>query len=123
MASTLPFAAHGDTLPVVKIVPKYEGEGNNRRVIGIQCDALLLFDHCTRVPITVIGAEASTLPSNEILTERNMKLQLVLARFQNLVVSFSGGDYGSIRYKGTATGIEVLNPTLPPVQSNSAVAK
>ncbi len=123
MASTLPFAAHGDTFPIVKITPKYEGEVSNRRVVGVQCEVLLLFDHCARVPITVVGADASKLPSNEILTERNIKLQFVLARFQDLTITFSGGDFGSIRYKGTATAVEVLNPTLSQVQPNNSVAK
>ena len=123
MASILPNIVYGETLPIVKITPKYEGEGPNRRGIGVQCDALLLFDHCAHVPIVVTGADASKLPSNEILTERNMKLQFMIARFQNLVITYSGGDYGSIRYKGTATGVEVLNPVAASVQTSSPATK
>lgn len=41
-----------------------------------------------------------------------MKLDFLKARFSDLVITFSGGDYGAIRYKGTATGVEFLNLTL-----------
>lgn len=48
--ATLPFAAHGDTLAVSKISPKYEGSGEARHIIGAQVTALLLFDNCAQVP-------------------------------------------------------------------------
>lgn len=53
----LPFAAHGDTLPVVKIASKYEGSGPARHEAGVQFNALLLFDNCATVPIVVPGLE------------------------------------------------------------------
>ena len=106
------FAAHGDTLAVSKISPKYEGSGEARHIIGAQVTALLLFDNCAQVPITIPGLDISKLPSPEVVTERNMKLDFLKARFSDLVITFSGGDYGAIRYKGTATGVEFLNLTL-----------
>lgn len=109
--ATLPFASHGDTLPLVKIAPKYEGSGDARHVVGTVFTALLLFDNCAQVPITVLGLDASKLPDPEVVTERNMKLNFIQARFTDLVISFSGGDYGAIRYRGTASGIEILNPS------------
>lgn len=108
--ATLPFAAHGDTLPVVKIALKYEGAGDARHIAGTTVTALLLFDNCAQVPITIPGLDASKLPAPEVVTERNMKLDFIKARFTDLVISFSGGDYGAIRYRGTASGIEILNP-------------
>ena len=106
----LPFAAHGDTLPVVKISSKFEGTGTARHEVGTQFHALLLFDACAQVPIVISGLDASKFPEPEIVNQRNMKLQFLVGRFQNLSISFSGGDYGSIRYKGTASGVEFLNP-------------
>ena len=40
MAHTLPHAAHGDVLPVVKIAPKFEGKGDTRHVIGTELTVL-----------------------------------------------------------------------------------
>ena len=108
--ATLPPPAHGDTLPIVKIVPKYEGSGDARHIAGTTVTALLLFDNCAQVPISIPGLDAAKLPAPEVVTERNMKLDFIKARFTDLVISFSGGDYGAIRYKGTASGIEILNP-------------
>ncbi len=108
--ATLPFAAHGDTLPIVKISPKYVGSGDARHIEGTAINALLLFDNCAQVPITIPGLDVAKLPAPEVVTERNMKLNFIQARFTDLVISFSGGDYGAIRYKGTASGIEILNP-------------
>lgn len=107
--ATLPFAAHGDTLPVVKLAPKYEGVGEARHVVGVQATVLLLFDGCAQAPITVLGMDPSKFPNPEAVTDRNMKLDFMKARFTNLVISFSGGDYGSIHYRGTASGIEIIN--------------
>ena len=108
--ATLPFTAHGDTLVISKISPKYEGNGDTRHVAGSVVTALLLFDNCAQVPITIPGLDAAKLPAPEVVTERNMKLNFIQARFTDLVISFSGGDYGAIRYRGTASGIEILNP-------------
>lgn len=113
----LPFVAHGDTLPVVKIATKYEGSGPVRREVGTQFNALLLFDNCTQVPITVPGLDIAKFPSADVVTQRNMKMQFLVARFHDLVISFSGGDYGTIRYKGTATSAELLNLTPAPAQA------
>lgn len=110
----LPFAAHGDTLPVVKISTKYEGSGAARHEVGVQFNAMLLFDNCAMVPITIPGLDISKFPSTDVVTQRNMKLQFLVARFQNLTITFSGGDYGSVRYKGTANGVEFLNLTAQP---------
>jgi len=123
MASTLPCAAHGDSLPIVKISPKYEGSGETRHIVGAQFTALLLFDNCAHVPITIQGLDASTLPSPELVNDRNLKLQFLIAKFQNLTITFSGGDYGSIRYKGTAAGVEFLNLNPPPAQPHSTANK
>ncbi len=112
----LPFAAHGDTLPVVKISTKYEGSGAARHEVGVQFNALLLFDNCAQVPITVPGLDIAKFPSAEVVTQRNMKMQFFVARFRDLTITFSGGDFGVIRYKGTATGVEFLNLTQAPVQ-------
>lgn len=113
----LPFAAHGDTLPVVKIATKYEGSGPARHAVGVQFNALLLFDSCATVPIVVPDLDATKFPSTDVVTQRNMALQFLVARFHDLVISFSGGDYGTIRYKGTATGVELLNLTPAPAQT------
>lgn len=115
--SQLPFAAHGDTLPVVKISQRFEGTGAARHAVGVQFNALLLFDGCAQVPITVPGLELSKMPSPESVSGRNLSLKFLVAKFHNLVITFSGGDFGSIRYKGTATGVEFLN--LNPPQANS----
>lgn len=123
MASILPHAAHGDTLAAVDIRVKYEGSGPARHVVGTQIDCLLTFDRCARVPITILGLDASTLPGSELVDERNQNLQFLLVRFQNLVITFSGGDYGSIRYKGTATAVEFLNLTPPPTQPRTVPGK
>ena len=109
MASTLPFAAHGDILPVVKFETAYEGKDAARHEVGVKVTALLLFDNCAAVPIVIKGFDFTQMPTGELVTARNMKLQLLVAKFSNLVITFTGGDFGAIRYKGTASGIEILN--------------
>lgn len=111
MPHTLPYAAHGDTLPIVKISPKYEGRGEARHIVGTEVTAPLPFDNMALAPITIPGLDAATLPTPETVTERNMKLDLLIGKFQGLVIEYSGGDYGSIRYKGRATGVTFTNLT------------
>lgn len=113
MLSTLPFVAHGDTIPAVNVRVKYAGSGNDRRSVGAIVDGMLPFDHCAHVPITILGLDASTLPAPELINERNMQLKFLLARFSDLVISFRGGDFGTIIYSGTASGVEFLNLTPP----------
>lgn len=109
--ATLPYASHGDTHAVTKIAPKYEGNGDARHIVGCVADIMLLFDNCARVPVTILGLDPAKLPSPEAVTGRNLKMDFLKARFTDLVITFSGGDYGAIRYKGTANGIEFLNLT------------
>ncbi len=111
MSHRLPPAAHGDTLPVVKIGPKYEGRGEARHVVGTELTALLPFDGMAQVPITIPGLDAATLPTPEMVADRNMKLDLLIGKFQGLTIEFSGGDYGAVRYKGRATGVTFINLT------------
>lgn len=111
MPHTLPAAAHGDTLPIVKIAPKYEGKGDARHIVGTELTALLPFDNMAPAPIVIPGLDAATLPTPETVTERNMQLALLMGKFQGLVIEYSGGDYGSIRYKGRATGVTFTNLT------------
>lgn len=108
--ATLPFASHGDILPIVKIGPKHEGKGEARHIAGSLIHALLPFGSCAQVPITIPGLDATKLPAPEVVTEHNMKLDFIKARFTDLTISFSGGDYGSIRYSGTASGVEIISP-------------
>lgn len=61
--SMLPSAAHGDTLPVVKLEKAYKGRGEARQEIGSKVTAMLLFDNCAQVPITIAGLDVSKLPS------------------------------------------------------------
>lgn len=118
MASVLPLAAHGDTLPVVKLDKAYKGKGEARQEIGSKVTAMLLFDHCAHVPITIPGLEVSKLPSPEIVSARNQKMQFLVARFRDLEITFRGGDFGSVVYAGTASGVEFqnLNPPTPPAR-------
>lgn len=111
MPHTLPAAAYGDTLPIVKIAPKYEGKGDARHIVGTEVTAPLPFDNMALVPITIPGLDAATLPSPETVAERNMKLDLLMGKFQGLVIEYSGGDFGSIRYKGRAAGVTFTNLT------------
>ena len=106
--ATLPHSAHGDILPAVKISPKYEGTGDAKHIVGTTIETMLPFDSCAHVPVTIRGLDAFSLPSPEIIADHNLKLDFLKARFSNLVITFSGGDYGSIRYKGTASGVEFL---------------
>lgn len=106
--ATLPHAAHGDTLPIVKISPKYEGKGETRRIIGTQLHALLLFDNCAQAPITILGLDSATLPAPGIVAEHNMTMSFLKARFTDLVITFNGGDYGTVKYHGTASGADIL---------------
>lgn len=109
MASTLPRAAHGDTLPVCKIEKAYKGKGDARQEIGVKLTALLLCDNCVSVPIKVAGLDISKLPSPEIVTERNQRMQFLVARFRDLEITFRGGDFGAVIYSGSASGLEFLN--------------
>lgn len=106
--ATLPRSAHGDTLPVVKIVPKYEGKGEARHIVGTQLYALLLFDNCAQAPITILGPDPTLFPTPEVVTERNLKMDFLKVRFTDLVITFNGGDYGAINYRGTASNAEIL---------------
>lgn len=118
MASTLPRAAVGDTLPVIKIEPAFKGRGEARQEIGSKLTCMLLFDNCAHVPITIPGLDSSKLPSPDIVTERNMKLQFLVARFRGLEVTYRGGDWGAVVYSAAATGVEFLNlsPPAPPTK-------
>lgn len=118
-AHTLPYAAHGDTHIVTQITPKYEGSGDTRHIVGGVTDIILLFDNCARVPVTILGVDPSKLPSPEVVTERNMKMDFLKARFTDLEITFSGGEFGTIRYKGTASGVEFLNLTPAPGSASS----
>lgn len=113
MPHTLPAAAHGDTLPIAKIAPKYEGKGDARHIVGTELTALLPFDNMAPAPIVIPGLDAATLPTPETVTERNIKLDLLMGKFQGLVIEYSGGDFGSIRYKGRATGVTFPNLNAP----------
>lgn len=114
MSHILPYAAHGSKVPVAKISPKYEGKGDARRHVGSEFTGLLPFDGMAPVPIVIPGLDSSTLPSQETITERNMKLDMIVGDFQGLVIEFSGGDYGAVRYKGRATGVTFTNLTPAP---------
>lgn len=111
--ATIPRAAVGDTLPVTKVERAFQGKGEARHEVGSKLTALLLFDGCAPVTITIPGLDVSRLPSPDIVAERNMKMQLLVARFRDLEISFRGGDYGAIVYSGTATGVEFLNLNPP----------
>lgn len=110
---TLPPAAHGPKLPVVRISPKYEGKGDARRLIGVELAGLLPFDGMSAVPIVIPNLDVTTLPSQETITEHNMKLDLLVGDFQGLVIEFSGGDYGAVRYTGYAKGVSFPSLTAP----------
>lgn len=116
----MPKAAHGDKFAIVKVGDKKEGSGDARRVIGAELTALLLFDNCAPVKFVIPGLDAKTLPDPETVNERNMKMDFLMARLTDPVIEYSGGDYGAVRYKGTATGVEFLNltPTPPPGGGN-----
>jgi hypothetical protein len=112
----LPFIAHGDTLPVVKVDKAYKGQGQARQELGSKVTALLLFDNCAHVPITIPGLDFSKLPSPDVVSSRNGKMQFLLARFRDLEINYRGGDFGTVIYTGTASGLEFLNlnpPTSP----------
>ena len=115
---TLPFAAHGDTLPVIKLDKAYKGKGEARQEIGSKVTAMLLFDNCTHVPITIPSLDISKLPSSEVVSARNQKMQFLVARFRDLEITFRGGDFGTVVYSGTASGVEFLklNPPTPPAK-------
>lgn len=119
----IPKIALPETWIVVDIGPKYEGKDVTRRIVGTQVKILLTLDHCAPVPITIRGLNSDTLPSPELVNDRNLKTDFLVARFQNLEISFSGGDYGAIRYRGTATGVEFLNLNTPPAQPHGVPAK
>lgn len=121
MSHILPAVAHGDRLPVVKAGPKYEGRGENRRLIGSELTALLPFDNLTAVPIVIPGLDAATLPSPETIGEHNQRLNLLLGKFQGLVIEFSGGDFGTVRYKGRASSVTFENLSMS--GSNAAGGK
>lgn len=109
MPHILPFAAHGSKLPVVKSAPKYEGRGDARHITGSELTVLLPFDGMASAPISITNLDFSTLPTQETITERNMRLDMLVGEFQDLVIEFSGGDYGAVRYRGRATGVKFIN--------------
>jgi len=118
MPTVLPRAAHGDTLPVCKVEKAYKGKGEARQEIGSKVTAMLLFDSCTPVTITIPGLDISKLPSSDFVSERNLKMQFLVARFRDLEITIRGGDYGTVIYSGTASGLEFLNlkPPTPPAK-------
>lgn len=105
----LPYAAHGDTFIIAKIKEKMEGKGDARHIVGAELTAILLFDNLAPAPITIVGLDTKQLPTPEVVNERNMKQDFLMARFKGPVIEYAGGDYGAVRYKGTATGVEFLN--------------
>lgn len=113
-AHTLPYAAHGPKLPVAKIEPKFEGKGDARHIVGAEVTTLLPFDGMAPAPIVIRGLDVATLPTQEAITERNLKLDLVVGDFQGLVVQYMGADFGAVRYFGRATGVTFTNLTTAP---------
>lgn len=113
MASTLPRGAFGDTLPTCKIEKAFKGKGETRQEIGVKVTGMLPFDHFAHVPIIIPGLDASKLPSPEIVAERNLKMNFLVARFRDLEITYRGGDYGTIIYSGAASGVEFLNLNSP----------
>lgn len=113
-AHDLPPIAYGDTLYVANAQEKFKGKDAARHSIGVEVDVILLFDHLAHVPILIEGFDVKQLPAPEVISEHNMKLDLIKARFKDLRITFSGGDFGAIRYAGTATGVEFLNLTPAP---------
>lgn len=109
----LPRTAVGDTFPVSKVEKAYKGKGDARQEIGAKVTTMLLPFDCALVPVTIAGLDVSKLPSPDIVSERNMKMQFLVARFRDLEISFRGGDYGAIVYSGVATGVEFLNLSAP----------
>ncbi len=110
MAHTLPHSAHGDVLPVAKIAPKCEGRGEARHIIGAELTVLLPFDNMAAAPVVIVGLDAATLPSPEVVAAHNAKLDLLLGKFDGLSIEFSGGDFGAVRYKGTAKAVAFASP-------------
>lgn len=108
--STLPRAAHGDVLPIVKISPKNEGKGDARHLAGTQFNALLLFDNCAQVPIVIQGLDPAKMPAPEAIAERNMKMDFLKVRFTDLTINYFGADFGGVRYSGTASSAEIVKP-------------
>ena len=109
MAHIMPFAAHGDTLPAVKAEGKMKGRGDDRKCIGAEITVLLTADSCAHVPIVIEGYDMTRLPDRLSFQNHNVKLSFIQAKFKDLVIEFSGGDYGAIRYSGRATNVEFLN--------------
>lgn len=114
----LPHAAYGDNLPVVKVEKAYQGKGEARHEVGSKLTAMLLFDCCAPVQITIPSLDISKLPSSEVVSARNQKMQFLVARFRDLEITFRGGDFGTVVYSGTASGVEFLNlnPPTPPAK-------
>lgn len=104
----LPHTAHGDVLPIVRISLKYEGKGEVRHIVGTQLHALPLFGNCAQASISIVGLDPASFPASEVIAERNMKMDFLKIRFIDLVITFSGGDYGAISYRGTASNAEII---------------
>ena len=46
--------------------------------------------------------------------KRNLALDFIKVKLDGLVLEVRGGEFNKVEYRGTATGITILNPTPAP---------
>ena len=70
-------------------------------------------DGCVLAQISLPSGALGGLTQADV-TERNLALDFIKAKLDGLVLEVRGGEFNKVEYRGTATGITILNPTPAP---------
>lgn len=70
-------------------------------------------DGCVLAQISLPSGSLGGLTQADV-TERNLALDFIKVKLDGLVLEVRGGEFNKVEYRGTATGITILNPTPAP---------
>lgn len=99
--------------PMKRRKPK-DGPETVNDVVGV----LVRADGCALAEITLPAGVLGNLTQAEV-TERSLQLDFIKVKLEGLVLEARGGEYNKVEYRGTATGLTILN-TAPPGGSAAA---
>ena len=94
--------------PMKRRRPK-DGPETVNDVVGV----LVRADGCALAQITLPAGTLGDLTQADV-TERNLQLDFIKVKLEGLVLEARGSEFNTMDYRGTATGLTILNPTPVP---------